>query len=146
MVVDKIRIRNAFVDSIPSESSEECQFHGKLLIFEQLYDGEMVWSGKYGARIVSEGVHSVVMTIKTKVIDGSIDLKLIIPDTDLNNLKLYFADIKNDNLRPINTPYSSEILEICTLTADSIDITYNYNYIKNISSILRKFKNNELIS
>ena len=32
---------------------------------------------------------------------------------------------KNDNpiYSPINTPYSSEILEICTLTSDSVDIT-----------------------
>ena len=56
-------------------SFDECKYYGNLLVFDELFGDEMVWSGKYGANLVCEGTHSIIMTLKTKEIYTSIVLK-----------------------------------------------------------------------
>ena len=58
--------KNTHAINVTHDEIYECKFHGKVLLFEELLDGELVWSGKYGANIVCEGLQSIIMTLKKK--------------------------------------------------------------------------------
>ena len=52
----KIYQRTQFVQNVLLEEFQECKFYGKMLLFSQLLDGNLIWSGKYGANLVCEGI------------------------------------------------------------------------------------------
>ena len=52
--------------------------HGKVLRLEELLNGDLVWSGKYGASMICDGIQSIIMTFKQQNLDESDDLKFII--------------------------------------------------------------------
>ena len=107
LVIDKINKRNQFVDNVTHDEMHECKFHGKVLLFEELLDGELVWSGKYGANIVCEGLQSIIMTLKKKSSDEFDELKFIIPEQNLTDIKMFLMDFKCES-RSIDTPYTAD--------------------------------------
>ena len=55
--------KNTHAINVTHDEIHECKFHGKVLLFEELLDGELVWSGKYGANIGEIGCQiSLVVT------------------------------------------------------------------------------------
>ena len=84
-------------------------------------DGELVWSGKYGANIVCEGLQSIIMTLKKKSLDEFDELKFIIPEQNLTDIKMFLMDFKCES-RSIDTPYTADVLEQCILVKDSVDL------------------------
>jgi len=52
VVVDKVNHKNEFVSSVSHDDMHECKIYGKLLRFEELLNGDLVWSGKYGASMI----------------------------------------------------------------------------------------------
>ena len=56
VVIDKIYQRTQFVQNVLLEEFQECKFYGKMLLFSELLDGNLIWSGKYGANLVCEGI------------------------------------------------------------------------------------------
>ena len=68
-VVDKINHKNEFVSSVSHDDMHECKFHGKVLWFEELLNGYLVWSGKYGASMICDGIQSIIMTSKQQNLD-----------------------------------------------------------------------------
>jgi hypothetical protein len=121
LVIDKINKRNQFVDNVTHDEMHECKFHGKVLLFEELLDGELVWSGKYGANIVCEGLQSIIMTLKKKSSDEFDELKFIFPEQNLTDIKMFLMDFKCES-RSIDTPYTADVLEQCILVKDSVDL------------------------
>jgi len=80
-----------------------------MLLFSELLDGNLIWSGKYGANLVCEGSKSIIMTLVTKCIDESDELKFVIPEQNLADIKLFLINFECDS-RAVDTPYTSDIL------------------------------------
>jgi hypothetical protein len=99
-----------------------------VLRFEELLNGDLVWSGKYGASMICDGIQSIIMTFK-QISDESDDLKFIIAEQNLTDIKMFLVDFKCET-RAIDNPYTSDVLEQCILETDSINFFCDSSKLK----------------
>ena len=129
IVVDKIVWKTTTINIIPTEKMNECQFHGKILLFKELVDGDIIWNNEYGPTVVCDGRLSIISTLHT--IEDKDNFIFYFDESNFYNIKQYLSNINlnefKSEIKKIDSPYSDEILNLCLIDSEekeSVDFNY----------------------
>ena len=96
IVVDKIVWKTTTINIIPTEKMNECQFHGKILLFKELVDGDIIWNNEYGPTVVCDGRLSIISTLHT--IEDKDNFIFYFDKSNFYNIKQYLSNINLNEL------------------------------------------------
>ena len=54
------------INIIPTEKMIEFQFYGKILLFKELVDGDIIWNNEYSPTVVCDGRLSIISTLHNR--------------------------------------------------------------------------------
>ena len=121
-VVDKILWKTTSVTTVSLENLNECTLYGKILMCEELVNGELKWNKSYGPSVVCNGNLSIILKLEMKSVTDVFDY--FIKASNFSNIKLFFEtflcsdDFKNTNIEAISCPYNNTISDYCKIKTD----------------------------
>ena len=84
-VVDKILWKTTSVTTVSLENLNECTLYGKILMCEELVNGELKWNKSYGPSVVCNGNLSIILKLEMKSVTDVFDY--FIKASNFSNIK-----------------------------------------------------------
>ena len=121
-------------NNVPLDKLNECKVYGKIMLFDEIVDGDLKWNKDYGSTVVCDGRLSIVVSLDIRPSDNGFDF--FISESNLLNIKEYLSVVANSELKSeiktMDFQYNDLIAAQCILevNGDNEATNMDFNYKK----------------